>query len=117
MTLLMHRHVCRVEWPPCLAWCLSQFGVEVFATMFGPYFLQCSGTLRSHDRTEALSYVRVPTLLMRGEHDCIAPECASSARDRIEHSELFFARHCSHMPCLESSQPYREHLLRFLPSH
>lgn len=117
VTILMHRHVCRVTWPDSLGWCLANLGVEVFATLFGPYFFQCSGTLRSHDRTEALASVQCPTLFVHGEHDYITPELACSARDRVRGAELFLARACSHMPFFEAPGPYQDRLGSFLAAH
>ena len=115
VTLLMHRHLCRVHpWPDALHWCLQNLGSEVFAQMFGPYFFQCSGSLRSWDRMDALSQVKIPVLLVHGEHDYVVPELASMARDRLPNAQLAFFPGCSHMPFYEAPERYQSVVTQFL---
>jgi proline iminopeptidase len=115
VALLMYRHVCRVyPWPDSLTWCMGNLGVDVFSEMFGPYFFQCTGTLRSWDRMDALRDVQVPVLLIHGEHDYIAPELAAMARDRLPHAELAFFPGCSHMPFFEDRERYIDTVADFL---
>lgn len=115
VTLLMHRHLCRTHpWPEALHWCLQNLGSEVFAHMFGPYFFQCSGSLRHWDRMDDLSRVKVPVLLVHGEHDYVAPELAAMARDRLPNARLAFFPGGSHMPFFEDPVRYQEVVQQFL---
>jgi pyruvate dehydrogenase E1 component len=114
VTLLMYRHVCRLHpWPESLSWCMQNLGAEVFTRMFGPYFFQCTGTLRDWDRMDALETVGTPVLLVHGEHDYIVPELAARARDRLPNATLAFFPGCSHMPFFEAPQQYLDALLAF----
>lgn len=114
VTLLMYRHVCRLHpWPESLSWCMQNLGAEVFTRMFGPYFFQCTGTLRDWDRMDALETVETPVLLVHGEHDYIVPELAARARDRLPNATLAFFPGCSHMPFFEAPQQYLDALLAF----
>jgi proline iminopeptidase len=114
ITLLMYRHVCRLHpWPESLSWCMQNLGAEVFTRMFGPYFFQCTGTLRDWDRMDALETVGTPVLLVHGEHDYIVPELAARARDRLPNATLAFFPGCSHMPFFEAPQQYLDALLAF----
>lgn len=115
VTLLMHRHLCRIyPWPESLQWCMNNIGEDVFAAMFGPYFFQCTGTLRTWDRMDALSGITTPVLLVHGEHDYIVPELAAMARDRLPNGELAFFPGCSHMPFFEAPQRYLDTVAEFL---
>jgi proline iminopeptidase len=114
VTLLMYRHVCRLHpWPESLSWCMQNLGEQVFARLLGPYFFQCTGTLRNWDRMDSLGGVHTPVLLVHGEHDYIVPELAASARDRLPNATLAFFPGCSHMPFFEAPQQYRDALLAF----
>ncbi len=115
VTLLMHRHLCRIHpWPESLLWCMNNMGEEVFATMFGPYFFQCTGTLRTWDRMDDLGSVTTPVLLVHGEHDYIVPELAAMARDRLPNAELAYFPGCSHMPFFEAPERYIDSVAGFL---
>lgn len=114
VTLLMYRHVCRLHpWPESLSWCMQNLGEEVFAQMFGPYFFQCTGTLRHWDRMDQLAGIRTPVLLVHGEHDYIVPELAAMARDRLPNAALAFFPGCSHMPFFEAPKQYLDALCAF----
>jgi len=114
VTLLMYRHVCRLHpWPESLSWCMQNLGEEVFARMFGPYFFQCTGTLRNWDRMDALETVETSVLLVHGEHDYIVPELAARARDRLPDATLAFFPGCSHMPFFEAPEQYLDALCAF----
>lgn len=115
VTLLMYRHVCRINpWPESLTWCMQNLGESVFATMFGPYFFQCTGTLRTWDRMDDLPGIATPVLLVHGEHDYIVPELAAMARDRLSNAELAYFPGCSHMPFFEAPQCYLDTVADFL---
>lgn len=115
VTLLMHRHVCRRHpWPDSLHWCLQNLGVEVFSSMFGPYFFQCSGSLRHWDRMDDLESVTMPVLLVHGEHDYIVPDLAAMARDRLPNAALALFAGCSHMPFFEDPELYLHTVNQFI---
>jgi proline iminopeptidase len=115
VTLLMHRHLCRVHpWPESLLWCMQNIGEGVFAKMFGPYFFQCTGTLRTWDRMDDLPAITAPVLIVHGEHDYIVPELAAMARDRLPNADLAFFPGCSHMPFFEAPQRYIDIVAEFL---
>jgi proline iminopeptidase len=114
VTLLMYRHVCRLyPWPESLTWCMENLGEGPFARLFGPFFFQCTGTLRGWDRMDALGSVRTPVLLVHGEHDYIVPELAAMARDRLPNATLAFFPGCSHMPFFEAPEQYLDTLSAF----
>lgn len=115
VTLLMYRHVCRLHsWPSSLGWCMQNLGTDIFSKMFGPYFFQCTGSIRDWDRMDALWDLQTPVLLVHGEHDYILPELANMARDRLPHGQLAFFAGCSHMPFFEEPDRYIQAVSSFL---
>ena len=67
------------------------------------------------DTTPALAGIKVPTLIMAGEHDVITPPAASHAmQSHIKGSEIHIVPHAAHMSNLENSSFFNEKLLAFL---
>lgn len=118
VTILMHRHMCRLAtWPEGLRQSMAGIGQSVFAEMFGPYFFNCTGTLRDHNRLDRILSFAIPTLLLQGEHDYIVPDLAATARDLIPGARLHVFSNCSHMPFYEDPDAYFRVLVPFLRDH
>lgn len=67
------------------------------------------------DTTPALAGIKVPTLIMVGEHDALTPPAASEAMHKaIKGSELKIIPGAAHMSNLENPAAFNEHLLSFL---
>ena len=115
VTILMYRHMCRVPvWPAGLKKSMAGIGQSVFTEMFGPYFFNCTGTLRDHYRLDRLKDFDIPTLLIQGEHDYLIPDLAATARDLIPGARLHVLSNCSHMPFYEDPAAYFGVLVPFL---
>ena len=68
-----------------------------------------------HNVTEILGQIRTPTLLIWGLQDTITPpEVALEFHDRLPVSEIIFLEHCGHVPMMEHSQLFNQHVRRFL---
>lgn len=67
------------------------------------------------DTTASLSRITVPTLILAGEFDPLAPPAASQAmHERITGSELSIVPGSAHMSNLENPEFFNEKLLQFL---
>jgi len=67
------------------------------------------------DTTDALAGIKVPTLILVGEHDGLLYQLASQEmRDRIPNSELHIISNAGHMSNLENPEEFNTHLLNFL---
>ena len=67
------------------------------------------------DTTEALSKLKIPTLILVGEHDAVTPpSAAKSMHERISNSKLHVIDNAAHMSNLENPKAFNEHLMRFL---
>jgi len=67
------------------------------------------------DTTASLSAIRVPTLILVGEHDTLTPVSASQAmQEHIPGSELIVIPNAGHMSNMENPEAFNSALLRFL---
>ena len=115
ITLLLYRHICRMEhWPEALQSSCDTIINPVLNKIFGPQLFKCNGTLKNWDRVKDLHEIKVPTLIIHGEHDEIVPECATLMHKEIPHSKLAIFQNCSHMPLYENPSLYRKTLKNFL---
>jgi 3-oxoadipate enol-lactonase len=67
------------------------------------------------DTTEALPSIRVPTMILVGEHDVLTPVSASEEmHQKIPNSEIHVIKNAAHMSNLENTQAFNDHILSFL---
>ncbi|MGA8904863.1 MAG: alpha/beta fold hydrolase [Candidatus Bathyarchaeia archaeon] len=67
------------------------------------------------DTTEALASIKVPTLILVGEHDALTPPSASQEmHSKIPNSEIHVIPNAAHMSNLENPDEFNEHVLNFL---
>ena len=67
------------------------------------------------DTTSALYNIKVPTLIMVGQHDGLTPPSAANAmKSKIPDAEMFILPHSAHLSNLENPEEFNEVLLDFL---
>jgi 3-oxoadipate enol-lactonase len=67
------------------------------------------------DTTEGLPGIKVPTLILVGEHDVLTPPSASQEiHDRIPHSEYHVIPDAAHLSNLENTEEFNKYVLRFV---
>lgn len=67
------------------------------------------------DTTGALPGIKVPTLILVGEHDALTPPSASQEmHDKIAKSEIHLIPNSAHMSNLENQDEFNKHILNFL---
>jgi L-proline amide hydrolase len=107
------RHVCRVpEWPDYVLRSfqfLTEHG-EVYRYMNGPSEFHVVGTLKTWDITDRLGEIRVPTLVVTGEHDEATPAINKTVSNGIPGAESVVYSNASHMAHVEDTEGY-VHLL------
>lgn len=68
-----------------------------------------------HDFSGELPSIRVPTLVMAGEHDAISPPNANRTwAAKIPGAAVVIVQSAGHLPQIENSERFNEALLRFL---
>ncbi len=67
------------------------------------------------DTTPSLPNIKVPTLILVGEHDALTPPAASQAmKEKIPNSEMHIIPNAAHMSNLENPKEFNEKLIAFL---
>lgn len=111
-----HRHVFRLaDYPPCLLrTAVNLKNNAVYETMNGPNELVITGNLRDWDRTERLPDITVPTLILAGRFDEVAPVCSETLHRGIAGSQLKIFEHSAHLPHIEEKENHLHTVATFL---
>lgn len=98
------------ETPATMAW-ISDL---ILATSVDGY-TGCARAIQDLDAIDALSEIRVKTLIIPGEHDLGFPEKVSRAiQQKIANSELILLKGAAHLGNVEQAHRFNEILLNFL---
>ncbi len=109
MMRFYERHVCRiVPFPDPLQRTFAQLAEDptVYHTMNGPSEFHVIGTLRDWDITPRLGAVRVPVLVLSGEHDEATPTVVRPLVDALPDAHWELIKGASHTPHLEQSERF-----------
>ncbi len=102
MMAYYRKHVCRLDpWPEYLLEAFGKMNLEIYGRMWGESEFTVTGTLKDADLTGRLGDVRVPVLLVCGEHDEAPPVTVREFRDRFPDASLAVIPRSSHTPMLE----------------
>lgn len=70
------------------------------------------------DSTPSLSRINVPTLIMAGQFDEVAPPSLSiSMKEKIPNAELQIIPYAAHISNLENTDEFNKHIINFLKKH
>lgn len=115
VTLLNHRHVCRLpEWPAPVMRSLGDWNMAPYEAMQGPNEFLYIGNLKDWNRVPDLPRITVPVLITVGHHDELTPACAARMKRALPDAELHVFPNSSHMPFYEEPDRYYPVLLDFL---
>lgn len=115
ITLLNHRHVCRLDiWPEPLTRSLAQWNMGPYKTIQGPNEFTYTGNIRDWTLIPKLGELKVPCLVLCGEFDELPPACSYRIHTALPDSRLKVLGGCSHMPFYEDPDTYFSCLLDFL---
>ncbi len=118
ITLLNHRHVCRLAaWPAPLKRSLEDWNQDVYGTMQGPNEFLYTGNLKDWNRIPDMHRIACPALIVVGQHDELTPACAMRMKHALPDATLEVFPNSSHTPFYEEPEAYRETLLGFLAKH
>ena len=115
ITLLNYRHVCRLDqWPQPLTRSLEQWNMGPYRTIQGPNEFTYTGNIRNWSLIPKLGGLRIPCLVLCGEHDELPVACSARIHDALPDSRLKVFAGCSHMPFYEDPPAYFPYLRSFL---
>ncbi len=97
------RHLCRIPFPDGLQRTFAQLAADptVYHTMNGPSEFHVIGTLRNWDITPRLADIRVPVLVISGEHDEATPAVVQPLVNALRDGRWELIADASHSTHLE----------------
>jgi L-proline amide hydrolase len=119
MMAFYDRHVCRIPWPDGLQRTFKQIEDDptVYHTMNGPSEFHVIGALREWDITDRLPGIRVPTLVISGEHDEATPSVVKPLAEAIPNARWELFADGSHSTHLEQPERFLTLVAEFLASN
>jgi L-proline amide hydrolase len=108
------RHVCRVRpLPEFVQRAFDKIGF-VYNCMNGPSEFHVTGVIKDWDRTDHLSEIHVPTLILSGRYDESTPAINDVLHRGIAGSEWVIFENSSHLPHVEEPELYMQTVQAFL---
>lgn len=108
-------HVCRLPvWPDKLLEASLNTNIALRDCMWGKNDFLVTGHLKTYERTEQYSHLRVKTLLTVGEYDFITPAACCSYAQSLPDTNYNVINQASHHPHLENPEVYARVLGDFL---
>jgi L-proline amide hydrolase len=114
MQVFYDRHVVRVKpMPEYVQRALANTGF-VYAYMNGPSEFHVIGVIKDWDRTDRLSEIQVPTLILSGRYDEATPAINTILHKGITGSEWILFENSSHLSHVEEPELYMQTVRAFL---
>ncbi len=114
MGVFYDRHVVRVKPMPDFVQRTFDNMSAVYYIMNGPSEFHVIGVIKDWDRSDRLSEIRVPTLILSGEYDESTPTINEVLRKGIPGSEWVLLEGCSHLSHVEEPERYMQFVQNFL---
>jgi L-proline amide hydrolase len=113
------RHLCRIPFPEALQRTFDQLARDptVYHTMNGPSEFHVIGSLLGWDITPRLGDIRVPVLVISGEHDEATPAVVRPLVEAIPDVRWELIDGASHSTHLEAPERFLELVATFLAEH
>lgn len=109
------RHLCRMDpWPASLDWSIETTNTDVYMTMWGPSEFTCTGLLKDMDHFPRLHELKMPVLMICGEHDTATPETVREACALMPDARMVVIPNSGHASLIDKNGEYIEAALRFL---
>lgn len=88
-------------WPPILDSTFSQFGYQVYNTMWGPSEFTATGRLSDWDARDRLGAIQIPVLVTVGDHDEMSIESARDMVSRLPNARLEVIENAAHLTMVD----------------
>jgi len=112
---LYKQHICRLNpWPDAVVRGFAHINPAVYNTMQGPNEFLVTGTFKDWDRWNNLHEIHVPTLLLVGRHDSMAPEDIEEMGRRIPDARVGICENGSHLSMWDDAASYFGYIQQFL---
>ena len=114
---LFKKHFCRISpLPEDLRQAFGKTNRDIYNFMWGKNEFIVEGTLKTWNRWDELDQIKVPTLLMGGQHDIIDPLDLECMAREIRGARSVIFKKSSHVPFYEEQDAYFKTLVGFMNS-
>jgi proline iminopeptidase len=93
---------------------LETMGTESYTHMWGPSEFQCTGVLKTFDRTKDLASLRLPVLFLNGEFDECRPETARAHAAMTPGAALTVIPGAAHLTMLDAPAASSDAVRKFI---
>lgn len=110
-------HVLRMpadQWPDPVLRAFAKINPDIYVPMQGPSELGASGKLVNWDRTESLSEIQVPTLVIGAQYDTMDPGHMEEMANAFPDGRYLYCPNGSHLAMYDDQQTYFEGLIDFI---
>ncbi len=110
-------HVLRMpadDWPDAVNRTFAHLNTDVYIPMQGPSELGASGILEDWDRTNDLSRITAPTLVIGATHDTMDPAHMQWMTGELENGRFHLCPDGSHLSQWDDEEAFFDGLIRFL---
>lgn len=101
------------QWPENVNLSLQHLNPEVYVPMQGPSEFGTSGRLENWDRSEDLSKINVPTLVIGARHDTMDPEHMRWMSTQFPQGQFLYCPNGSHLAQYDDQKVYMQGMIGF----
>lgn len=102
------------QWPDPVNRAFKHLNPEVYIPMQGPSELGLSGKLLTWDRTNDLSQITVPTLVIGAKYDTMDPAHMEMMSKKVQKGRYLFCPNGSHLALYDDQKVYMGGLIKFI---
>ena len=121
MELLMpthyEHHILRMPyegWPDPVVRAFKHINQSIYIPMQGPSELGLSGKLSNWDRTNDISQIAPPTLVIGAKHDTMDPAHMEMMSKKVQKGRYLFCPEGSHLAMYDDQKVYMDGLIKFI---
>lgn len=118
--LMEHHYVYRVlrmpltDWPDSINRAFAHLNTDIYIPMQGPSELGASGILASWDRSADIHRIKVPALVIGGEHDTMNPDNLRWMGEEFPRGRAHICANGSHMAMWDDQHDYFSAVVNFV---
>lgn len=119
MELLMpnfyNKHICRLpQWPEPVSRSMGKINQDLYVSMQGPSEFGIAGKLANWDVSKELKNIKIPTLVIGGNHDTMDPKYMEWMSKQLPKGSFLLCENGSHFSMYDDQKTYMEGLIRFI---
>jgi len=102
------------QWPDPVQRAFKHLNKSIYVPMQGPSEMGASGKLEKWDRTQDLSKLAMPTLVIGARYDTMDPAYMEMMSKRIPHARYLYCPNGSHLAMYDDQKTYMDGVVTFI---